>query len=479
MTKSTRSGTVLIYSIHRSEPWWRHVGENLGYERAVVVSDLRDEGDYCVVDDFYAAYHPLYAARATASDLLDAGQVDDIIARCRVLRWLPRRKAAAMALAMAVAFAKVLDAENPRFIVSWPIDRYVSDVLERLAHARGIPYFELTVSAVADMVMLLYRGQLMTRIADPAPAEVEARVHEIADPLFTPSYVQGQSSFTALRFLRVFGYFRLRGWVFRAISLIKRDPLNLHYLDSQAFLGHKPHIGDIRIVRMLDRDWRGRIAAFPRERRLFIALQLFPEASIDYAIANVKLIEHEDMLIEVARAFSAAGYVIVIKDHPLQYGFRQVQLLERFRILPNVVLVHYEVSGNAVLAECGVNFTCTGTLGMQASLLGLKSITVDTYYTTPGDFIFLDAREDIPLLPARVEATPPPEALRERQRRIVSHLLRGSFPGDFLSFRGFDAASPPPSVAELARNLGAAMDALGPDGEAWHARHAKLRTGQS
>ena len=42
--------------------------------------------------------------------------------------------------------------------------------------------------------------------------------------------------FTPARWLKTFGYFRLRGWVFKAISWAKRDPRSLQYLDNEAII---------------------------------------------------------------------------------------------------------------------------------------------------------------------------------------------------------------------------------------------------
>lgn len=452
-------GTVLIFSIHRSEPWWRCVGDAMGFAKAVLVTDLRGEGDVNVVDDFYAALARYEASGATQSELMSATEIDDAIARCRMIRWLPRKRAIAMVLAMAEAMERVLDAVGPRAVVSWPMDRYVIDVLERRARARGIPYFELTASTLADLSMLLYRGQLVKHPFGPDPAEVARRTAEIADPEFKPAYVAFRKRYTQWRWLRTFAYFRLRGWAFKAIALAKRDPLNLHYLDAQAFLGHKPRLADIRVTKLIDYDWREKIAAFPKEKRLFIALQLFPEASIDYWIEDIALLDQDDVLTTVARVFSEAGYAILIKDHPIQFGFRQCGLFERLRAIPGVVIIPYEVSGNELLAQSGVSFTSTGTLGLQAALLGLKSITYKTYYATPDDFILFEKRADLEGLPARVAAFESVDDLHARQHRIVKHMLEGSFEGDFITIRQFG----PEKVARaqhLGRTFGKVLDAL-------------------
>jgi len=462
---------ALIWAIHRTEAWWSHVGAHLGFDHVTVLTDKRGKGDRSVTDVFYAAYRRLYATRAEQSPLLDAAQVSDVIARCRVLRWIPLRRARAMALAMAEAMDGVLVEERPEVVLSFPIDSYVSDVLARRARARGAGYYEVTASALPSMSMLMHRGKLITRQAAPDPADVEARIREIADPLFTPAYVQGQKAYTRGRFYRTLTYFRLRAAAFRALSWLGRDPLNLHYLDAQPWLGHKAKWSDVRVTDMVEPDWEAKVEAFPKEKRVLYGLQLFPEAAIDYWIDDLDLVRHEDMLVEIARGMTAAGYQIIVKDHPLQFGFRQTQLLDRLKAFPNVVIVPYEVSGNALLARCGVNVTATGTLGLQAALLGNVSVTGEAYYVTADDFVVLRGAKDLETLAATVAGRAPPEPLRARQARIIANLLQGSFDADFFSFKDFDPAAPNPAAGELGRRLGVQLRALGPEGENWHGRH--------
>lgn len=463
--------TALIYAIHRTHDWWAHVGANLGFDKVTVLTDRRGQGDASITDAYYAAYRRRYAARDVASPLLDAAEVADVIARCRVLRWLPVRKASAMALAMADAMQAQLETIRPGYVISFPIDNYNQDILARLARKRGLPYFEVTASALPGMCMLMHRGRLITARAGADPAAVEARIREIADPLFTPAYVQGQAAYTPARFLKTLGYFRIRAAFFQLYAWARRDPLNTHYVDAQPWLGHKAKWSDVRVTRMVEADWEPKVEAFPIEKRVLYGLQLFPEAAIDYWIEDLDLVRHEDMLVEIARQMTAAGYQIVVKDHPLQFGFRQTRLLDRLKAFPNVVIVPYEVSGNALLARCGVNVTATGTLGLQAGLLGNISITGEAYYVTADDFLVLREARDLEALPGKVAGRMPPASLHDRQARIIANLLQGSFDADFFSFQGFDPARPNPAAAELGRRLGERLRALGPDGEDWHGRH--------
>lgn len=447
-------GTVLVYAIHRTEDWWGYVAKNLGYGKSIVVTDIRGAGDYSVVDDFYAEYHRQAKLPIPQTVLLMDSEIDDVIARCRLLRWLPKRKAAAMVCAMAHAFDRVLEIEQPSVIVSFPIDRYVSDILERLGKKRGIPYFELTASLVSEMSMLLCRGQLVKESQEPDAEIVNATISEIATPTFTPSYVQTKTKYTIWRFLKVFSYFKIRGLTFWLMSYLKNDPLNLHYLDSQSFLGHKPRLSDIQIHNLVDVGWRTTVDGFSKSKRIFFGLQLFPEASIDYWIANIEQIDYENIIVEAAAAFSKAGFLILVKDHPLQFGFRQCELVKRLKDIENVVFVPYDISGNELLDLCEANFTLTGTLGLQAALLGKKSITARNYYANDEDFITFSTKEEIAALPKRVEQFAPSLPLEQRRYRIMRDLLQGSFNGHFFTFKKFDLQNPDPRIKTMAHELG-------------------------
>lgn len=454
MMQRAARADLLIFGIHRTSAWWRFIGANLGWGSATVVTDLRNEGDVSIVDDFYREYTRIERDGGHDVSLFSEEEQADIIARCRVLRWLPPRRARSMVQAMAVVFEALLDAVQPSIALSFPIDRYVKDVLARLCVRRGIRYVELTASAIPGMSMLLERGRLIEFDEPPQEALLSKAVATLATPAFTPSYVPTQAVYTRTKFIRTLAYFRARAVAFRMLGQVARDPLNLHYVDAQPYLGHKCRWRDIRIVDMCDPHWRRHLDRFPASRRILFGLQLFPEASIDYWIHERELIAHEDLLVQAARAFSDAGYLVLVKDHPLQFGFRQTDVVERLLALENVVLVPYEVPGTELLQLVDTNFTCTGTLGMQAALLGKKSVATASYYTNESDFILYGSTGEISQLPQRVEAATVAADLESRQRRIIGKLMRGSFEGDFFSFKNFRPHEGQEGARALALNLG-------------------------
>lgn len=455
---------VMIFAIHRTSDWWRFVGSNLGCSKATVVTDLRDEGDVRIVDDFYSYYNS-YKNGKSGFSLLSEEQIVDIIARCRVLRWLDVSLARNLIKAMAMALNKALDELKPDFIVSLPIDRYPTDILDRLADARGLSYVQLTASVLPGMSMLLKRGKMLKRGDIPAKEEIEEKLQQLLEPTFVPSYVPDKIVFNQWRFIKTLSYFRLRGLVFKALGFLKRDPLNLHYLDAQPTLGHKCSWKDIRISKLVRHDWEEESQKYEKNKRVMFGLQLFPEASIDYWIQPIELIDYEDLIVKAAQQFSDEGFVVLVKDHPLQFGFRKTELVDRLLDIPNVVIVPYDVPGQVLLDMVDVNFTFTGTLGLQASLLGKSSFVTDSYYTTEEDFYLFGSAKDIEseisafVKNKRVELTD--KQLTERKERLAEQVIQGSFPGDLFSFQGFDAKEPAQSAAILGKSLGQMIKRLG------------------
>ena len=454
MIQHAARADVLLFGIHRTSSWWRFLGDNLGWGSATVVTDLRNEGDISIVDDFYRNYHRIERSGGQDHSIFSVAEQEDVIARCRALRWLPALRARSMVQAMAVVFEALLDRVQPSIAVSFPIDRYVKDVLARLCVRRGVRYVELTASAIPGMSMLLERGRLIEFDEAPAEARIESARATLATPAFTPSYVPTKAVYTRPKFVKTLAYFRARALAFRILAQVVRDPLNLHYIDAQPYLGHKCRWRDIRIVGLCDPHWRRHLERFPASRRILFGLQLFPEASIDYWIHERDLIDHENMLVQAAQAFSRAGHLVLVKDHPLQFGFRHTDVLDRLLALENVVLVPYEVPGTELLQLVDANFTCTGTLGMQAALLGKKSVATTSYYTNETDFILYGSTGDISQLPQRVEAATVAGDLANRQRRIIEKLLRGSFEGDFFSFKNFRPDQGQEGARALAAKLG-------------------------
>src|SRR5215475_4907726 len=126
---------IVFFTIHRTTPWWKYLASCIDFADVTVLSDHRGDGDYSLVDDFYRFLRQGNAAAAALARFGEDGCAD-IILRCRSLRSLDRDLAMRMIGGMAQAIEVAFDQLDPRLILTFTMDRYVIDVMARIANAR-------------------------------------------------------------------------------------------------------------------------------------------------------------------------------------------------------------------------------------------------------------------------------------------------------------------------------------------------------
>ena len=79
------------------------------------------------------------------------------------------------------------DRLDPKLVLSFTIDRYVMDVLERVARTRGITFLEMTASIIPDQVIFHQRGRLVP-LRDASRAELDEAVDILCTGSFSPAF---------------------------------------------------------------------------------------------------------------------------------------------------------------------------------------------------------------------------------------------------------------------------------------------------
>ncbi|BCA94951.1 hypothetical protein TUM19329_13120 [Legionella antarctica] len=435
---------VIFFSHHNTTPWWQFLADNLSFTNsASLASDFREKVDISIVDDFY---HHLNTKDCCefAIQHLSSEVCDEIIRRCRVLRNLKKSTALSMIGSMWLTFDNVIKKESPKLVISFIIDRYVLDVLNRVLQSYNIPFIGMTASIIPDYVMFMTGGKLLP-LREPEISEVEHSRKQLMNESFAPSYVNKSKKYSLFLFWRTFVYFKTRGMFFNLIRHLKRNKLNLHYLDSLNCLEHKPRLNDYKALRYLDKNWENKLRETPSEKRVFLALQLLPEASLDYWLDDLTLLNNEQIVFEICTVLGNAGYVLFVKDHPLQFGFRKKEIIEKLATLPSVIIVPYDAPATQLIKECSISVTCTGTIGFQSVLAGACSIVSGAYYSDEEHFIHFHSLADIALLPDKIRAFQKnkPEKITEQSiDDLLTKVLAASIPGDLFSFKRFDKNNP-------------------------------------
>src|SRR5215218_10429110 len=90
--KRSSMSKVIFFAIHSTTRWWKYIASSLDFADGVVLSDLRGEGDWVLVDDFYRFMRKGDAEAVAISHFGEDGCAE-IILRCRSLRSLSRKLA--------------------------------------------------------------------------------------------------------------------------------------------------------------------------------------------------------------------------------------------------------------------------------------------------------------------------------------------------------------------------------------------------
>lgn len=427
---------IVFLTVHRTTAWWKFLASRIDFADVTVLSDLRGDGDYSLVDDFNRFMQTGDPAKVALDRFGEAGCAD-IILRCRSLRSLKRDLALRMIGGMTQAIELAFDRLDPRLVLTFTMDRYVMDVMDRVGRARGIDFIEMTASIIPDQIFFHRRGRLVP-LKEPSAEELSQATDALCSGDFAPVYVKNARDFSKKRFWKVFGYFALRGAFFDVWRYVKRDRYNIHYIDALKRRKHKVRPRDVVVLDLLRKDWRERLDAVPKERRVFCGLQLFPEASLDYWLKSYDMLRHDDVIVRYCEVLGAAGYHIFVKDHPLQFGFRQRELFERLSKLSYVTCVPYDVSANFLLDQCEVSVTFTGTIGFQAALAGLCSIVTEPYYATDENFLQVREFDEIDGIVDRIAQWRRPDDLDAARRQIVRKLASAGAAGNYFTWKDFD-----------------------------------------
>jgi hypothetical protein len=429
---------VMLYGYSNTTAWWRHLAAALEFASStVLVSDLPD-ADVDISPSFHRRMRTHAGLAEAALSGLGEEACRQIIGRCRVLRALDRHLAMRMIGAMWLTLEEVLDRERPDVALSFVVDRYIVDILERCLARRGLRYVGMTVGPLPGTFMFMSRGEHVP-VREPSDAQVADAVATLTRPTFVPSYVTTRR-FGLPQFLSSYARLTARWVVFEGLRILRGRPYDFRYLSARGF---RIRLRDWGVMRYFRDDWRDVLERTPLERRVFIGLSVNPEAAIEYWVGNLEMIDYRAVLEELATVLGAAGFRLFVKDHPTQFGFRQVELFSALAKYDTVTFVPYDVPGQWLVDRCRATFTWTGTVGLQAAMAGKCAVVeANAYYAVDGLFVRVANSRDIRRLPDLIRDFAPALQLTEARKAIARHLLRSSPPGNFLSYQGFSVDDP-------------------------------------
>jgi hypothetical protein len=94
-------------------------------------------------------------------------------------------------------------------------------------------------------------------------------------------------------------------------------------------------------------------------------------------------------------------HFLVVKEHPImkKLMWRPTSFYKQLMNLPNVILIHPNITNEELIKNCSIVTTITGTAGLQAAFFNKPSIIFgDVFYSNLSSVIKVNSLEELPLL---------------------------------------------------------------------------------
>lgn len=387
---------IYIYSRRGHEKWITSFINHYYQKKSIKISIFNEIN----TENFkYYQLFSNYLNSPNLKSLFSENEINEIILRCRLLRSLPYKCALKMLLACEYVVRDFIETKKPSIFIGPRIDSYVLDILERLLTKNGILYIGLWRSAFFDgKFFITKRGEIEYLNNSIKNSEFVNLITKLSSNNFTATSIGSYSNLTNLAIIKKFIYLYLRDIFLETVRNLGyfkfgyREMTNrFNVKDSSpkilSFL--PPKVNITKLKHFIDLNDR---------KKVFIALQVNPESTIDYYSSNVDFINIDYQLKKIVNKFTSFGYLVFIKDHPNMIGRRDFKNLKNLIDETNVFYVDYGFSSNYLISKCDLIFTWSGTVAIQAIFQGKTAITIcHPYYLSMSKFIQLNDVNDLDL----------------------------------------------------------------------------------
>jgi hypothetical protein len=361
---------------------------------------------------------------------------EDIIKRCRLLRSLPHSVAILHVIAMKEAVSDLFDAVKPDLVISATIDQFLMDVIYFESLKRGIPFVGLVISFVNGYYRVSARGEY-NHLRNVPDNEVQSVIQKLEQNSYKPKFVtQSGGNFKVAAIDRWFKN-ALRIPYFFMKRLLTGEKYNYHYWASQ--LTALNNFNLYPTIQFGSKSWK-QVIDSSKKPIVYIPLQYFPEATIDYWCEDLDVIDYEDKLIDYVQKLSS-DFQILIKEHPNVIGIRNSSLYRELSKIEGVVICPTYEDSNYIVDLCDAVLVWTGSVGFEAALRSKPVIAVcNPYYAIGGQFLRLynntSSEEILSFIKDRSRSISHGE-----KSALVSHVLSGLLPGKYINDASWDSSN--------------------------------------
>lgn len=346
----------------------------------------------------------------------------EIIARCRLMRAINRESALLHVHSMREAVAKTLDDQRPSLVITETIDSFLMDLLDQECVKRNIPCVGLVTVFVNGCFRVSVRGEYV-KSRNTSAEEVQETLNELERSDYLPKFVDSDN-FTKKTLIRWFRNL-IKIPYFFSKRYISGDRYNYHYW--QSYIVSFQWASLIPVIDPGDENWKTRLQ-HANGNVIYVPLQMFPEATIDYWCSSIDIIDYEKKLVEFISGHPE--FTFLIKEHPNVTGYRSRNFYRQLKNNSNVVFCPTNIPSNALKEIYEAVLIWTGSVGFETAIRGKPVLCMSTpyYFNEKADYLLISMdTKSIDIINYIKDFDG--EKSEDYKFMLTKHLLDGCLPG--------------------------------------------------
>jgi hypothetical protein len=330
---------------------------------------------------------------------------------------------------MRIMIKNLLNSLKPDIIIMEIIDSYLHDILAQEADMLKIKKYAFVQSFINGYSRMSIRGEL-NYYRDPSKEEVNRVLISILNKNYTPNYIVKKKNNLFIAYAKTYIGNILRVAYFFIIRIIKNEKYNYHYWTSlKSNLHINFHI--IPRLRIGNNNWKN-IIKKSKKPIIFVPLQHYPEATIDYWCEDIKMVDYENQLIKLIKKLEN-DFQILIKEHPATWGNRKPSFYKKLKeSSTEIIIAPTKISAKECIQNADAVLIWTGTVGFEAALEGCPVLTIANPYFNHGKrFLKIDNETQIMKIKEFIITINGDKINYNEQYEMVNNLLKGLIKSEY------------------------------------------------
>lgn len=308
----------------------------------------------------------------------DRKTIEDIRLRCRFLQKEDPQKARELIRRYWSGIWEILSNNQFDLVYGEMIDNYCMDIIERIAAMKGVTVFGVVGTFYAGHSTFTIRGEYRKCRDNVTLQEIK----DIKETMLKPNFrgvTPADKKRNTKRLLRQFYRRKLiESFYYPLKKLIEKDPYNYHY-NTIYYKGwdYRKYFG-----KNVDRLFVKASSVTYTPNSIYVPLQMLHEATTDYWGDHPKFGNTEKVILDVIKK-SDKSITFLVKEHPVMYGWRNIDYYKKLLENNNVVLIDPYENNASIVNHVDNILVCTGTTGVEGLLKGKRVLTLtENYYSS-------------------------------------------------------------------------------------------------